>query len=97
MYTRTITNCRRATMTIATHEGLITTAETFVQDHDCTYANYLMTVDRRMGSTGIRTVFLQGHGEELERIHADNTCPPTHVDTSPTLAWSDWTKDLKVI
>lgn len=82
----------------ASRAELIGTAEGYVEEHNCSYADRLIRQEtsQSMGSYGIANAVLTGHVQELVKLHSDDTCPPTHVDKSPTREWADWVQDTAV-
>lgn len=76
---------------------LIKTAVNYTEGHDCPYAESLFLADsllRQFGSYGISTARLSHHITELDRIHHDDICPPTHEGINPTREWADWVKSV---
>jgi hypothetical protein len=64
-----------------------------IGDHECDYAN---AVTRRvMGGRAIQPYELSSLNRQVAEIHADGTCPPTHIDGGPTTAWADLQDQLK--
>ena len=58
-------------------------------DHECPYKDRLVRVSPIIGS---RTYLL----DQLVKIHENEECPATHIDTSPTRVWSEWIEDTAV-
>ena len=78
---------------------LISTAQTFTEEHDCPYAEQVLRTDglrRQFGSRGMSMLTLDHLVAELPSLHADGSCPPTHVDNYPTTQWAEWVKDVRV-
>lgn len=69
-----------------------------VEEHACPYGERIIRSDklRSLGARGLNTLELSLLTDELARLHADDTCPPTHVGNSPTKEWSDWVRATKV-
>lgn len=82
---------------IKTRESLLDTATTLEADHNCPYAEQLLSVDRQqqIGSSGIRLATLASLLTELNEIHSSGNCPPTHVGEGPTDEWANWVKDVQ--
>lgn len=68
-----------------------------VDDHECPYAERVLRIDQRrnLGQRGLNAFELLGLEDQLNTLHADGSCPPTHEDTSPTKVWSDWVRSTK--
>ena len=86
-------------MATTSRSELISTAQTFTTEHDCPYAEQIIRTDeqrRAFGSHGMSLLTLEHLVAELGTLHADDTCPPTHVDNYPTTEWAEWVKDVRV-
>lgn len=85
-------------MTVASRQELIATTERYAADHNCPYAEQLITTEKQkqMGSYGINLATLSWLVGELEQLHAAEACPPTHIGTGPTGEWAEWVKDIRV-
>jgi len=86
-------------MPVPSRVDLLETATTFAEGHDCPYAESLIRADdlrRQFGSYGINLSQLSHLVGELGDLHADDTCPPTHVGTGPTREWAEWVKDVQI-
>ena len=59
-----------------------------VEDHSCPYAERVLFFEHT-ANLGTVAFLLSEFERDLARIHADGTCPPTHIDNSPTTEWSD--------
>ncbi len=78
---------------------LLNTTLSYVDAHDCPYANRLIDVDTRksIGGYGLNLMSLQLFVDQLQTLHRGNVCPPTHAGpTSPTAEWADWVQDTQV-
>ncbi len=85
-------------MTVASRQELTSMASDYANDHECPYAEQLLTVDRQkqMGSYGINLATLSRLIDELGQLHTTDTCPPTHIGTGPTSEWAEWVKGVRV-
>lgn len=64
-------------------------------EHDCPYENSKQEfLNRLIGGNGLASYRLHGLERELESIHSDGVCPPTHIDRGPTRVWADWVQGL---
>lgn len=85
-------------MSFTSRQELMTKVSDYTIDHKCPYAEQLLNVGRQkqqLGSYGIKLVTLSGLVTELGKLHATNTCPPTHVGAGPTAVWAGWVKDIR--
>lgn len=79
-------------MTVQTRESILRQVDEVVAGHECPYRERLVRVSTSRSSTAHLGILLSG----LRQIHQDNTCPPTHVGSSPTRIWSSWVDDTAV-
>lgn len=75
-------------MPIPSREQLTYKLSLAVEDHACPYAERVLETSR-MRNMGLTAQLLTRLMDDVERIHKDGICPPTHVGTSPTTEWSD--------
>ena len=75
-------------MPLPPHEIMIAPLMELRDDHDCPYAERVLTVDalREYGMTAHHLLALM---EEVSKLHDEGVCPPTHIQKSPTKEWSD--------
>lgn len=66
-----------------------------VDDHECAYAQRVLDVNARR-SYGIAAYQLISFVDQVLVLHQDSSCPPTHIDGSPTKAWSDLVRDTRL-
>jgi len=84
-------------MSQPSHNLLAKSFSDAVENHACPYAERVLRLDQRrnLGQYGLSAYELFGLEDQLNILHADGSCPPTHEDTSPTKAWSDWVRSTK--
>ncbi len=75
-----------------------TVVASYIEDHNCAYALRILEVDKlqKMGSYGINLSLLSGLVTQLDSIHQNDVCPPTHIGTGPTETWADWVDTTRV-
>lgn len=66
-----------------------------VDEHECPYAQRVLDSSARR-SYGIAAYQLASLADQVVALHQDGSCPPTHIDGSPTKAWSDLVRDTRV-
>lgn len=62
--------------------------EVVAETHSCPYA-------QRLGAGGLTLAEFTELIGQLEDMHADGECPPTHSNNSPTETWADWVELTK--
>lgn len=75
-------------MSIPSHDQLTAPFSQAVTEHACPYGERVLKFESTIG-LGAAALMLPQLAEDLARIHADGTCPPTHINSSPTTEWSD--------
>lgn len=64
-------------------------------DHLCRYAEQVLGHTTLEGSLKLRPEALHYMASRLAILHSDGTCPPTHIDNSPTAAWEEIVQGLR--
>lgn len=66
-------------------------------EHDCPYETYAERMRSRLGARGVSSALWMSQLEKtLINLHSDNTCPPTHQNTQPTLEWDEFINTVTV-
>jgi hypothetical protein len=82
-------------MPLPSHDVLVKPLVKAVAEHECLYAQRVLDVDTRR-SYGIAAYQLVSFADQVIALHQDGSCPPTHIDGSPTKAWSDLVRDTRI-
>lgn len=80
-------------MSVTSHDQLTTPLIKMVNDHECPYAERVLTLDTQR-QYGFVAYELSSLTQQITALH-DAECPPTHVDGSPTKGWSDFVRDTR--
>jgi len=81
-------------MALASHNRLATSLTEAVDEHECPYAKRVLTLDEQR-SYGLTAYNLLSLVDDITALHAYGSCPPTHIDGSPTKAWSDLVRNTR--
>jgi hypothetical protein len=82
-------------MSISSHDQFITRLGKAAEGHECPYVERVLRFDQAR-HLGAAICTLSAFARDLEQLHLDGTCPPTHVDASPTTPWSDLIRATKL-
>jgi len=81
-------------MPLASYNRLATPLTEAINEHECPYAKRVLDLDGQR-SYGLAAYRLLSLVDEVVALHQDGSCPPTHIDGSPTKAWSDLVRDTR--
>lgn len=79
-------------MSTQTRESILAQIQEVGVGHECPYVNRIYRTSVSLGTTTHLATLV----ESLRDIHRQGTCPPTHIDNSPTREWSDWVDDTAI-